>query len=322
LNGAADFATAMQRCPMRFVLSDELTGLCAALAYSKGARQLACADLLRIPAESVWIEWCEAAWFMELQRYGFKIPAGDLEGLGHRGALIHAARDGRSGLIRTFWTVGAAKPEVLASSMEAYFDLDTPQDEEPAAPDEQELPARCVSGGIEGEVDIMRRYFRFRYERSWADYYRRATLSPQSDAAIARHALGTIAADIPMLVAFFLLLSTRNGLPRRPHTLERLNRARARSGKVPLLDHIEVLAPVLPECEGGGGESSGGRRMPRLHHVRGHLVRRGSQLFWRVPHLRGTARAGVIRTRTVTWTIDRPVPSGAGRPAHELRLGC
>jgi hypothetical protein len=38
--------------------------------------------------------------------------------------------------------------------------------------------------------------------------------------------------------------------------------------------------------------------------VRGHLVRRGSKIFWRVPHLRGSARAGVIRKRTVAWIID------------------
>jgi len=308
LNGAADFASEMARCPMRFVLSDELTRLCTALAYSKGARQLVCADLLHVPAESVWIEWCDAAWLTELQRYGFKFPASDLKGLGHRGALIRASRDGRRGLIRTFWTVGSANPEVLASSMEAYFDLDTPEGEEPAAPDAQDLATRRVTASIEGEPDIMRRYFRFRYERSWADYYQRAMLSRQTEAAIAHDALSNIAADIPMLLAFFLLLATRNGLPRRPHVLERLNRARARSGKVPLLDHIEVLSPVLPEHDGAGGnESINGRRAPRLHHVRGHLVRRGSELFWRVPHLRGNARSGVVRTRTVTWTIDRPV---------------
>jgi hypothetical protein len=37
--------------------------------------------------------------------------------------------------------------------------------------------------------------------------------------------------------------------------------------------------------------------------VRGHLVRRGAELFWRVPHLRGNARFGAVRTRTVTWTF-------------------
>ena len=79
LNGAADFSSEMARCPMRFVLSDDLTRLCTALAYSKGARRLACADLLRIPAECVWIEWCDAAWLMELQRYGIKLTCGETD---------------------------------------------------------------------------------------------------------------------------------------------------------------------------------------------------------------------------------------------------
>lgn len=303
LNGAADFAPQIANCPIRFVLSDELTRLCTALAYSKGARQLACADLLRIPAERIWIEWRDAVWLEELERYGFKLPNNEVKGLGHRGAWICAARDGRSGLIRTFWTLGtpATHEEVLVSNMEAYFDLDTPENEEPAAPDDHGIAARVVSGWS----DILKRYFRFRYERSWAEYYRRAGLPPQHEAAVARHALGTIASDIPMLLAFFLLLATRNGLPQRAHSFERLNRCRARSGKAPLLDHVEVLSPLLPQAAQVLGEESNGRRAPRLHHVRGHLFRRGSELFWRVPHLRGTARSGVVRSRTVTWTVDR-----------------
>jgi hypothetical protein len=308
LNGAADSAAQISDCPIRFVLSDELTRLCTALAYSKGARQLACADLLRIPAESVWIEWCDAVWLNELRRYGFNMPPNDVKGLGHRGALIRAARDGRSGVIRTFWTLNpnSPQPDVLASSMEAYFDLDTGDNEEPPPPDDHGLAVRAVSGWLDSEPDVLKRYFRFRYERSWNEYYSRAGLSPKHEAAVARHALGTIAADIPMLLAFFLLLGTRNGLPQRPHNLERLNKSRARSGKVPLLDHIEVLSPVLPEATSAPDNIwNGGRRAPRLHHVRGHLFRRGSELFWRVPHLRGSARSGAVRSRTVTWTIDR-----------------
>jgi hypothetical protein len=41
------------------------------------------------------------------------------------------------------------------------------------------------------------------------------------------------------------------------------------------------------------------RRGPRLHHVRGHIARRGDKVFWRLPHLRGSARLGVVRSRTV-----------------------
>jgi hypothetical protein len=263
--------------------------------------------LLRVPSERVWIEWCDAPWLSELQLYGFKPQATPAGASGRRGALIRASSDGRRGVLRTFWSTGETPYGLLAGSMEAYFDLDTEEGEEPDPPDEQDRPAICVSDSVNQDADILRRCFRFRYERSWADYYRRATLTAQQEHAIARHALGTMAADIPVLLAFFLLLSTRTGLPQRTPQLERLNRSRARAGKAALLEHIEVSSPVLREAHcAGNGAALNLRRAPRLHHVRGHLVRRGSQLFWRVPHLRGNARSGTVRTRTVTWTVDRP----------------
>ncbi len=312
LNGAADFSTDIAQCPIRYVFSDDLTRLCTALAYSKGARHLACADLLHVPAEHMWVEWCESAWISELQRYGMHADERPAPLAGRRGALIRSSPSGRRGLIRTFWSVGETEWDVLASSMEAYFDLDAEHGEEPAAPEPRDKSAICVSDSIHKEADILRRCFRFRYERTWAEYYRRARLSPERAAAVARHALGTIAPDVPMLLAFLLLLSTRTGLPRQVQSLERLNRSRLHAGKVPLLDHIEVRSPLLRESFASSGDaSSSGRRAPRLHHVRGHLVRRGSELFWRVPHLRGSARSGVVQTRTVTWTIERP----AFRPA-------
>jgi hypothetical protein len=308
LNGAADFAGDVAQCPIRYVFNDDLTRLCTALAYSKGARTLACADLLHVPARHIWVEWCESAWLSELERYGMHTGDRHLPSVGRRGALIRSSASGRSGLIRSFWNVGETELDVLASSMEAYFDLDTEPGEEPAAPDRADPRAICVFDSAHQDADILRRCFRFRYEQSWAEYYQRAALTPDRAQAIARHALGTIAPDIPMLLAFFLLLSTRTGLPRRPQSLERLNRARRRAGKAALLDHIEVMSPLMGERMGSSGNGVGaGRRAPRLHHVRGHLVRHGSQLFWRVPHLRGSARSGVVQSRTVTWTIERPL---------------
>jgi len=75
LSGAAEFSKQIAECATRYVLSDELTRLCTALAYSKGAGTLACADLLHVPAERVWVEWPEAPWRSELALYGFKGPA-------------------------------------------------------------------------------------------------------------------------------------------------------------------------------------------------------------------------------------------------------
>ena len=62
LSGAATVSKDIAECATRYVLSDELTRLCTALAYSKGASTLACADLLHVPAERVWVEWADAPW--------------------------------------------------------------------------------------------------------------------------------------------------------------------------------------------------------------------------------------------------------------------
>jgi len=317
LNGATAFSKEIDSCATRYVLSDELTRLCTALAYSKGAGTLACADLLHVPAERVWIEWTEAPWLNELAGYGFKSPV-DAAHSGRRGVFIQSTPQGRRGLLRTFWASGESELNVLSSSMEAYFDFDTQEGDDPEAFDRQKRPSICVSDDAVEGADILRRCFRFRFERSWQDYYERAQLTSVQATALAHHALGTIAIDIPVLLAFLLLLATRPGLPRRPLMLERLNRARTKSGKAALLEQMEVFTPLLPEYQSGCSCRSRTSRLPRrLHHVRGHLVRRGSKLFWRVPHLRGSARAGSIRARTVTWLFDPAISTSRGTDIRE-----
>jgi hypothetical protein len=293
LNNAAAFANDISRCATRYVLCDELLSLCTALAYSKGASTLDCADLLHVPAERVWVEWAEAPWRNELARYGFSSPVG-APGGGRRGVFIQSSPSGRRGLLRTFWADGDSELNVLSSSMEACFDFDVPEGANPNLFWPQQPSLICVSDQSVAKADLLQRCFRFRFEHSWQIYYDKARLSP---------------AQTNVLLAFFLLLLTRPGLPRRPLMLERLNRARAKSGKPALLEQIEVFAPIVPEFRSVGAiASSTPRRSRRLHHVRGHLVRRGSKLFWRVPHLRGTARAGTVRTRTVTWQFDQAIP--------------
>jgi hypothetical protein len=306
LNNTASCAEPVARCPLRYVLTDDLTRLCADLAYSRGASTVACADLVRAPSQRLWVEWCHEPWERVLQQYGFVPVPGDSPGIGRRGAWVRSSPDGRRGLVRTFWT--AAAEDVLASSVEAYFDLDTVAGEEPEPLEGIAGSAVSLDEGLHAE--ILGRCFRFRYERSWSQYYGRASLCGEQRLALWRHAIGTIALDVPLLLAFFLLLATRNGLALRTRTLERLNRRRFRRGKVPLLEHIEVRVPMLPAHRyGPRGEPRETRRGPRLHHVRGHLVRRGSQIFWRVAHLRGSVRAGIVRTRTVICNLDGAPPN-------------
>jgi hypothetical protein len=261
-----------------------------------------------MPATRLWVEWCVEPWQAALQSYGFPFVEVASRWIGRRGALVTGSIDGRRGLVRTFWTTGHTDRDVFASSIESYFDFDTPEGEAPTAPDRHESfkTIQVRDEAREGGDDALSRCFRFRYERSWSEYYGSARLSEAQREALWRHALGTIALDIPMLLAFILLLSTRNGLPQRPSDHRRLNTVRTKSGKVPLLDYVHVRAPLLPAYfEQNRAEPRSVRRSPRLHHVRGHLVRRGGQLFWRVPHLRGSARSGAVQTRTVVWTFER-----------------
>ena len=319
LNNASDFADRVASCPVRYVLHDDLTTLCADLAFSKGARVFECADLIHVPGERVWVEWCDAPWQGALERYRFPLVNGAYRPGGRRGALIDSSPDGRRGLIRTFWNSPAAQ-EVAASSVEAYFDLDTFPGEEPQPPDRRVREAvRVTDQEVHGD-DVLGRCFRFRYEQSWSDYYHRADLPGAASSALWRQSLGTIALDVPIVLAFLLLLATRTGLPQRQAELERLNRARLRRNRAPLLDHIEVRAPLLPECANRyPPPDQRTRQRPRLHHVRGHLVRRGSSLYWRVPHLRGSARSGIVRTRTVVWTFD---PSSRHQSSNAVLANC
>ena len=144
LNNTADCATEVARCPMRFVLSDDLTRLCTALAYSKGSGTLECADLLRVPAALLWLEWCTQPWESELAHYGFPADHHHAAGGGRRGALLRASPDGRCGTVRTFWTNEVG--EAFASSVEAYFDFDTQVNEEPEPPDGDVRPPMRVAG--------------------------------------------------------------------------------------------------------------------------------------------------------------------------------
>src|ERR1700691_792718 len=170
LNNATTFSEDIGSCATRFVLSDELTRLCTALAYSKGAGRLACADLLHVPAERVWIEWTDAPWLNELASYGFKSPVYAAHS-GRRGVFIQSTPQGRRGLLRTFWASGESKLNVFASSMEAYFDFDTQEGDDPAALDRQKRSSICVSDNAVEGADILRRCFRFRFVRSWQEYY-------------------------------------------------------------------------------------------------------------------------------------------------------
>jgi hypothetical protein len=298
LPGAHHFADAVRNCPLRLVLADDLIQHTIELAYAGGERLSSCLDLIHVPSQRLWLEWLEAT----RQSTLCEMPASTgipCYNVRRTGVLIAADSAGRAGSMRTFWST--QNEQVYSAALLTDFDLDRVV--------RPTLDIGAVFRGarfgvvipVEAPLDELLSHVCFRFDPAWANYYRAADLTESQQLLVLREVLGTMAFDMPMIMALFLLFAAKDGLQRRAADLQRLNRTRHRAGKRALLEHIEVRAPVaVPhQCPASPAINANRRRGPRLHHVRGHIARRGDKVFWRLPHLRGSARLGVVRSRTV-----------------------
>jgi hypothetical protein len=299
LTGASDFARHLESCPLRYVLSDDLVRTCNALAYSEGDELSGCLDLLHLPAQRLWVEWDEAARRDSLARLLPEcVPAAD-ERIVRAGALICAQPHERCGTLRTFWLTREAPQQPLLAAVETLLDFDGTALS--AAPETLlEGEAVGVRDPHNGQLDRLLQCAGFRLDATWQRYYHSVTHDAALRAEVARRSLAAVAFDVPMLLALFLLMAVRAQLVQHPVCPARLNAKRARLGKSALLEHIEVSSPVFAAAARHAADGVPSvRRGPRLHHVRGHIVRRHDVVYWRHPHWRGHVRLGSVRSRTV-----------------------
>jgi hypothetical protein len=309
LTGPKDFAQELDHCPLRYVLADELVRVCTELAYSEGDGLSGCLDLIHFPAERLWLEWNSTPEREELARAlpeCIRSNSKDLDGARH-GILIDAKADGREARLRTFWLTRTEPPEPQLAAVETLIDLDRDLTQAPPAALLQGAEV-AVSDERNPHLNTLLQCARFRLLPAWQRYYSAVARDAEERERVIRCSLGTVAFHVPTVLALFLLMAVRPGLPQVPIQLARLNAKRGRLGKAPLLEHIEVHCPVFasPGTQSRQTAFTTPRTGPRLHHVRGHLVRRHDAIFWRRPHWRGHLRVGAVRTRTVTLSLSRP----------------
>ncbi|HEV7613951.1 MAG TPA: hypothetical protein VGO37_18875 [Steroidobacteraceae bacterium] len=307
VTAAGQYAASVANCPLRFVLGDDLTRASAELAFADGARLAGCLDLLRVPATRLWVEWndevhkkviCEAESATEY----------DSGALGRAvGVFLRGTSDGLSAVARTFWADGGAQDsDVIISPIETHIDLRARFEE---AVNVQPMLSGGLAAILDGRDQAMSTLLecvRFRFDDEWAAYYRAAAIDADTQRHIVHSSLAAVARDPPLLLAFFLLLSANNATRSMPISRSIINRKRHARGHGGLLDHIEVHASLDASSVASAHEElDTTRRSPRLHHVRGHLVRRDNCIFWRTPHLRGSASQGIVRSRTVCLSFAR-----------------
>ena len=308
LQGTLELAPRVLECPVRYVLTDELAALCAELAYSSGDRLTRCLDLVRLPAPQLWIEWSDSAALDGASGFFGGEAAASAEPGRRVGILVQGTAEGTRATLRAFWS---EQTQAIACPMEALLDLrqDLPGTAAGQAPFREWVRVTETIPAVARLLDCAR----FRLESSWAGYYEQAAMSKEQGRGALRDSLTGIARDVPVLIAFLLLLASREAVAVRPVNWDTLNHKRARQGRVPLLNHVEArlaLEPATPPAVlRERGQTS--RFAPRRHQVRGHLVRHRNCIYWRRPHFRGNAFYGRVLSRTVRLSFEH----GAGQPA-------
>jgi hypothetical protein len=301
LPGPHHYAEAVHACPLRLVLADDLTKCSTALAYAEGDRLSGCLDLVHVPSERLWVEWAESPRLAALSDI-LEVEIEPAVAGGRAGVLISSDASGRAGTIRSFWSTGDDR--AYCAALIADFDLDLPIRRWNSVAEVFNGEPAGVTVSEEPAFDALLSHIRFRFDPAWSDHYRCANLSNDQQSAVLCTALGSTAFIIPMLFSLFLLLAAKGGAQQRVVKLDRLNQIRRHSGKTELLEHVEVFTSLRAQRGGNRTNIDANTRIGRrLHHVRGHLARRGYNIFWRSPHLRGNARLGAVRSRTVKLTF-------------------
>ena len=297
LPGADTLADSLQQCPLRYVLHDEVTAACAQLAFAPDTVLSSSIGLLRVPAPRLWLEFVAVAG----SKTFFDRDSVDRETIAcprqRVGLLVTTDERGRKGSIDTCWEgEDGHQPDLAPFAIEFDFDDDQFSRRGCATPDGISLG---MTIGNRPEMDSLFNCLRFRLHPEWHRYYRSRAISEIAFRQSLQDALDPLLGDIPFLATFCLLLISKGALHAQPCDRSGINGARARKGRPLLLDHVE-LTMNLEETGHTGRQIEADRSGPRLHFVRGHLVRRQDTIFWRTSHMRGKAEIGSIKTRTVS----------------------
>lgn len=293
LPGTDTLAMDLAACPLRYVLADDVTELCTRLAFEDDSILGSSLELVRVPAP-LWVEFTDTARQRVFTEFGRLDPAARRDFNRRVGLLVTGDTSGRKGRIDICWEEEGLSPAVAPFTIE--YDLDDASFAKSIMGDDAVIGV-TVQGAP--ALSALFKRVRFRLRPEWREFYQERAGDRYRDILLS--AVRPIVEDVPFLAAFCLLLSSGSALRQASIDRSRLNTARKRRNRPHLLDHVE-LAMNLIGSE-GGRPGAGERSSPRLHFVRGHLVRRGDAVYWRTSHMRGKVDQGTIRSRTIALRI-------------------
>lgn len=255
--------------------------------------------LCRLPYPKLWVEISfrdRLDWVAEQQRKGLELSRHEASQQPQRlGFLIEAiGEDDTILVVQPVWNFGD-KMQIARMALAILIGRDPPTDvkadivrrfpTKPKKPDDPKTPEE-----IEAWAEMAARVTHFVppwLEPYWNEAERHGEARIAEEKAIARYDL---AAEWRFVMALLIVLNSKNLVSVQPEAdVTRLNKARVRSGKTPLLAHHPVVLNLSKAQRGRVMALATGLGRASLdpHLVRGHFKLRKTGIFWWSPHTRG-----------------------------------
>jgi hypothetical protein len=302
--GAFSLMAPRLKAAQRFDLAPEVLRSALTIARSAIGPQLRALSLCKLPFQRCWFEWPGAF-------SGLPSLRGNVGGIPRRmGALVTTDESLQRGTIVYAWLhpdsdLGGANICPLLVTFDWRPEATEPVPdlggaarwhEQASAADWQTLAGQFDRVRLSSRADVIAETRRFGIMgnpmmEKFMDYAEET--SPDAVGKILAAANLDIEGEPPLLRAAIMLLNSRNLARTEPRPIPaKLQRARGRNGKPPLLDYTHVGIRLTRALGARAGMASDPHHPNRLHLVRGHFKIRRSGVFWWAPHSRGTPDLG------------------------------
>lgn len=104
-----------------------------------------------------------------------------------------------------------------------------------------------------------------------------------------------ITGEINYVIAALCLINSKNCVDMIGSDLGRINKARAKARKQPLVSYSTVALKLSKADERTAAASGMTKAQIRQHIVRGHFKIRSTGVYWWRPHIRGASDVGEVR---------------------------
>jgi hypothetical protein len=296
----APFAEAVKQA-QRFELDAASCAAIGTISNAPVAKLIEARDLIRPPFESTWFEWAGST---AAHRNDLSNPVAEGETAPLRtGILIESKDCGLVGAASLAWSARAPNgvEQLAINPLSLIYNLG---DEEIALPGlksqmslsdyRAELGKRSQGLSEHLHSKLLANVSVTLNPRAEGIAHRLEQIHGKDASRIIQTQLKDWSGELDFIHAAMICLNSRNLMKREPEEdLSRLNKARRRLGRTPLLSFSTVKVSLSASATRRVGAQHNSTCL-RAHLVRGHFKMRKSGVFWWSPFLRGDADAGFV----------------------------